>query len=184
LKALNVADINLNAEVPYLFLDGRFTKNGKSATIPLHPQLIHELRPLLAAAEALAAPLLAGKLPSMWTMKKHLKLSQIEHENEHGRADFHSLRHTLATNLALKNVAPRVAQEILRHSDIRLTMDHYTDASQLPLAEAIGSLPNFGPANNPQIHPQSRDFLGDQQSQQDTKTQVLETSKVLYPEEF
>ena len=48
--------------------------------------------------------------------------------------DFHSLRHTLATNLARRNIAPRVAMQIMRHSDIRLTMNHYTDSSQLPVA--------------------------------------------------
>jgi integrase len=46
----------------------------------------------------------------------------IEFINAKGyRADFHSLRHTLATNLARAGTAPRVAMEIMRHSDMRLT---------------------------------------------------------------
>jgi hypothetical protein len=36
------------------------------------------------------------------------------------RADFHSVRYTLATNLALAGTPPRVAMEIMRHSDMRL----------------------------------------------------------------
>jgi hypothetical protein len=117
-------------------------------------------------------------------MKKHLELARLDYENERGRADFHALRHTLATNLALRNVAPRVAQEILRHSDIRLTMNHYTDASQLPLAEAIRSLPGFGRSDSPQLHPQTPDFPSHQQSRQDNGPIVPEASKVVYPEEF
>jgi integrase len=37
------------------------------------------------------------------------------------RVDFHALRHTLATNLALAGTAPRVGMEVMRHSDMRLT---------------------------------------------------------------
>lgn len=36
---------------------------------------------------------------------------------------------------------PRVVQELMRHSDIKLTMKVYTDPSQLPLAAALHSLP-------------------------------------------
>ena len=36
-------------------------------------------------------------------------------------------------------VHPRVAMELARHSDLRLTMKTYTDAGQLPLREVIES---------------------------------------------
>jgi len=35
--------------------------------------------------------------------------------------DVHSLRHTFATLLSKAGVLPRMAQELMRHSDIRLT---------------------------------------------------------------
>jgi hypothetical protein len=38
-------------------------------------------------------------------------------------------------------VRPRVAQELLRHGEITLTRKVYTDPSQLPLAEALATLP-------------------------------------------
>jgi hypothetical protein len=41
-------------------------------------------------------------------------------------------------------VHPRLAMELARHSDMRLTMKTYTDAGQLPLREVIESLPGFG----------------------------------------
>lgn len=41
--------------------------------------------------------------------------------------DFHSLRHGLATNLAAIGVAPKAAQGLLDHSDIRLTMNTYAN---------------------------------------------------------
>lgn len=39
---------------------------------------------------------------------------------------FHMLRHTLATNLVMKNVSPAIAKNLLRHSTIKTTMDIYT----------------------------------------------------------
>ena len=57
--------------------------------------------------------------------------------------DFHSLRHTLGTNLALAGTAPRVAMEAMRHSDIRLTTKTYTDTGLLPVSDAVAKLPSF-----------------------------------------
>lgn len=103
------------------------------------------------------------------------------------RADFH-FRHTLATNLARKNVAPRVAMQILRHSDIRLTMNHYTDGSQLPVVEAIGKLPVFRSANteavDTQINSQTLDISSQCQSSTGIEKGKVDASKVVYPEEF
>jgi len=53
--------------------------------------------------------------------------SRIDKTDAEGRTvDIHSLRHTFATLLSKAEVAPRMAQELLRHSDIRLTMNRYT----------------------------------------------------------
>ena len=53
----------------------------------------------------------------------------------------HSLRHSFGTHLSRAGVAPRVAQAAMRHSDIALTMNTYTDAQLLDTADAIESLP-------------------------------------------
>jgi len=41
----------------------------------------------------------------------------------------HSLRHTFTTTLADKGVHPSKAQKMLGHSDIRMTLAIYTDAT-------------------------------------------------------
>ena len=46
-----------------------------------------------------------------------------------GKLDFHSLRYTFATKLARKGVSKRLAQELMRHSDPKLTANIYTDAN-------------------------------------------------------
>ncbi len=51
----------------------------------------------------------------------------------------HALRHSFGTHLSKAGVTPRVAQAAMRHSDISLTMNTYTDARLLDTAEAIES---------------------------------------------
>lgn len=56
------------------------------------------------------------------------------------RVDFHALRYTFCTRLAKQGISQRLAQELMRHSDPRLTASIYTDGNQLPTFEAIRSL--------------------------------------------
>ena len=55
--------------------------------------------------------------------------------------DVHSLRYCFATRLCKAGVSPKVAQVLLGHRDIRLTMDLYTDATLLDKRGAVESLP-------------------------------------------
>ncbi len=57
--------------------------------------------------------------------------------------DVHSLRHTFATLLARNGVSPSVAQKLMRHSDIRLTMNTYTHLDLADTANAVAILPKF-----------------------------------------
>ncbi len=61
-------------------------------------------------------------------------------DSQHRYADFHSNRHTFITNLSLAGVSPRDAQELARHSDIRLTRSVYTHIGIEDKARAIGRL--------------------------------------------
>ena len=45
--------------------------------------------------------------------------------------------------LTLNGTSPRVAMELMRHSDIKLTMKMHTDAGQLPDGPAIQQLPSL-----------------------------------------
>ena len=68
----------------------------------------------------------------------------IPHLDKRGRrVDLHALRTTFETMLSAAGVPPRVAMELMRHSDLKLTMRIYTDAAQLPLATEVHRLPSF-----------------------------------------
>ena len=61
-------------------------------------------------------------------------------------ADFHALRHSYITLLERSGVSPKLAQELARHSDIRLTMNVYTHARLHDLAGAVNGLPALLPS--------------------------------------
>ena len=73
--------------------------------------------------------------------KKSDFLKPIKNGNE--RVDFHSLRHTFGTLLASSGVNPKVSQELMRHSDINLTMSRYTHTVRGQLHRAVDDLPDL-----------------------------------------
>jgi integrase len=73
-----------------------------------------------------------------------LAAARIAKRDAQGRTvDVHSLRHTFATLLARKGVSPSAAQKLMRHSDIRLTMNTYTHLDLADTASAVAALPKF-----------------------------------------
>lgn len=77
-------------------------------------------------------------------LKADLKEADIEYKDASGRdCDFHSLRHSFITNLALAGVHPVVAQKLARHSSIELTMKYYTHVLHASEVAAIDALKNL-----------------------------------------
>ncbi|MCA9272136.1 MAG: site-specific integrase, partial [Phycisphaerales bacterium] len=78
--------------------------------------------------------------------------TRISVEDEEGRViDLHALRTTLGTQLARAGVAPQLAQRLMRHSDYRTTLSHYTVLGLTDTAAAISKLPGVGSASpNPE----------------------------------
>ncbi|HUS59030.1 MAG TPA: hypothetical protein VM141_10295, partial [Planctomycetota bacterium] len=60
----------------------------------------------------------------------------------------HSLRGTCASLLAAANVHPRVAQSLMRHSTVDLTMSYYTSVYGEQQVDAVERLPDFGAADS------------------------------------
>jgi integrase len=144
LAELERDDIHFEAAKPFINVRASTTKNHKQAVIALHPDVKDEIALLVQRLPAGETRIFAHLMPNMDRFRADLKTAGIEFINAKGlRADFHSLRHTLATNLARAGTAPRVAMEIMRHSDMRLTAKTYTDAGLLPIADAVLNLPSL-----------------------------------------
>ena len=83
-----------------------------------------------------------GQVSRVKTLRKDLSRVGIVFIDESGRRlDFHALRNTFGTLLAVNHVDLIEASHLMRHSDPKLTMKIYTDASQLALGDSLAKLP-------------------------------------------
>jgi hypothetical protein len=125
-----------------------YTKNRNKAEISLRPDTTAELKSFFA-----------GRLPDVKAfggthkrltpttaqmLKADLADAGLPYVDEAGLfADFHALRHTTGSLLAASGVHPKVAQSIMRHGDINLTMSLYTHTLRGQESEAVKSLPDL-----------------------------------------
>ena len=144
LRQLRWGDVHLDTDQPCLHVRASTTKNKKNAVVWLVGELADALRTLRPSQPDPAAKVFSDGMPSHHTFQRDLIKADIEKLDSEGRkVDFHALRHTLATNLARAGVPQRLAMEIMRHSDPRLTANVYTDANALPTRAAVQQLPGF-----------------------------------------
>lgn len=142
LSGLRWSDVDLDGRAPCLRVRASIAKNHKSAVLPLHADAVAALSAIRPEAGD-ASPRVFPRVGRNRDFREDLKEAGIVYIDEQGRrADFHALRHTFCTNLQRAGVSGRVAMEVMRHSDLRLTMRVYTDASQLPTTAAIHALPS------------------------------------------
>ena len=138
LRSLTVSSFDFNNCT--VTIEAENAKNKKTQSLPLRTETASELKDFTA-----------GKLPNVTVfnipnrtadmLKADLEASKIDYQDEDGRyVDFHSLRHTTGTLLAASGVHPKVAQSLMRHSDINLTMSLYTHTLRGQESEAIENL--------------------------------------------
>jgi len=139
LRTLAVADLSLG-DLPFIHLRHGNEKSRKGSTIPLRSDLAVELRQWI---QGRASSELVFTVPTgiLRIMDRDLALAKIPKVDSDGCVvHIHALRHSFGTHLSLAGVSPRVAQAAMRHSDIALTMNTYTDARLLDTAAAVESL--------------------------------------------
>jgi len=148
----------------------RHGKAKRLDVLPMHPQLAESLKRRLAASPALPKAQVwpdtvgdvtrlkdflragiarrvdvldaDGNAVTIGTGKRERVKTRIVVEDEDGRViDLHALRTTLGTQLARAGVTPQVAQRIMRHSDYRTTLKHYTVLGLVDTAAAMDRLP-------------------------------------------
>ena len=132
-----------------------YSKNRREATLPLRKDTAGLLRAFLADKEPherifnipdKTAKMLRADLAETEIRDGDGKVTieAIPYVDEAGRyADFHALRHSTGSLLAASGVHPKVAQSILRHSDINMTMSRYTHTLIGQESAAVANLPDF-----------------------------------------
>jgi integrase len=152
LRQLQWGDVRIGPDdkTPCIVLRAWTTKSRRADTVPLREDMAAALRKNMPP-EASRIDLVFPRVPKMPRFKKDLKSAGIPHADAGGRVvDFHALSVSYGTMLAKSGAAPRVAMELMRHTDIRLTMGVYTDPRILDTAQAVNNLPCLDDA--PQVN--------------------------------
>lgn len=135
-------DLHLDHERPHIVVRASTTKNRKDATLPIHPQLLKELLAVRTPETRPEDFVFSQHSHPDKRIRKDMRKAGISRLDTLGRKlDFHALRYTFATKLASMGVSQRLTQELMRHSDPKLTANIYTDVTQLPTFSAVNALP-------------------------------------------
>ena len=148
-RQLRVADLHLAATLPFIQLRTEQTKNGKADQIPVHPELLAELKE--RTAKKLPAAKVFPSIPEIRTLMKDLRNARVDFLNDtNQRVDLHAQRHTYCTLVAKSGASMKTAQTLMRHGDPRLTMNVYSHVGIFDTASALASvkLPTAPPAAN------------------------------------
>ena len=145
LASLTRTSFDLTSDTPTVRIHAKKSKRGKHDRIQLHPDLIEPLRRQIAK---LLPDEPVFNMPSKSNVAKRFRKdfegAGIPYENEKGEVlNFHCLRHTYITLLSSANVNPKVAQEMARHCNIKLTLDHYTHLQDGQVQEALTQIPSM-----------------------------------------
>ncbi len=144
LNGLKWDDFDFKAVPPQLRVPSSLSKNRKESIHYLRPEVVDALSAVKPADAKPEAWVFRGTIPRIPTFKRDLAAADIAFEDARGRrVDIHALRKTYGTMLASSGVSPRVAMELMRHSDMKLTMGVYTDVTQLPIVEEASRLPSI-----------------------------------------
>ena len=114
---------------------------------------VAELKKRHSPAMSSNSLVLAGRMPTMEQMREHLTVAGIAYVDDQGwRLDFHALRMTFDTNLAIAGVPDAVRMKLMRHKSSKLALETYTDSEKVPVSAALAKLPEFGCLENGKEH--------------------------------
>jgi len=143
LMTLQWGDLHLDDPSPHIVLRAAATKARRADTVPLREDVARELR-AAKPADAVPTDNVFGDVPRMRAMKKDFAAAGIPEMDAYDKVYcFHGLRVTFGTWLAQAGTAPRVHMELMRHTDLKLTMRYYTDPRLLDTARAVEGLPDL-----------------------------------------
>lgn len=165
LRSLTAASFVLEGDAAAVKVAAAYSKNRRESTIPLRlatAQLLAEhLKQRTRKDTALRIParrnvakLLRDDLEAArnkWIeatkmdakeKKRREESDFLKYTDRDGhKADFHALRHTFISNLAVGGVHPKTAQVLARHSTFALTMERYSHSQREQEVAAIATLP-------------------------------------------
>ncbi len=166
LASLRRSSFALDGERPTVTVAAGYSKHRRQDVLPLRQETAADLRDFLACklpdaqafnppkyrplSEMLRDDLEAARAawlddaPTPQDRKARDGTRFLCYADDAGRvADFHALRHTAGSLLAASGAHPKVAQAIMRHSDVNLTLSRYSHVYAGQEADAVSALPDL-----------------------------------------
>jgi len=162
-SSITPESFDLDADTPTVTVEACYSKRKRRDVQPIRADLADLLRPWLATRPkgAPVSPLPDGKAALLlradlavaratwideartpWELEEREKSDHLRYIDSTGRyADFHSLRHGYISRIVESGASVKVAQELARHSDPKLTIGRYAHTRLFDLGAALDSLP-------------------------------------------
>jgi len=143
IRSLTSRSFDLDRSTPTITVAAAYSKRRRDDAQPIRPDLAK-----------LLIPWLEGKPPGspiFGDLTKHtnlmiqadLEAAGIAYQDPEGRfADFHALRHSFVTALAMSSAPVKVVQSLARHSTPSLTLGVYSHVGLFDQASALEALPD------------------------------------------
>jgi len=136
-------------------LPGEHTKNSEDAFQPLPKYVADEMSQYIRENARFDQMPLFRRVPDKGAkmLKADLEAAGVAYKDNLNRyADFHSLRHTYCRILYDAGVDVKTAQQLMRHHDIKLTLDTYAQFDlEQKKRQSVANLPTFQTKKNIQI---------------------------------
>jgi integrase len=137
LQSLTPESFDLDSSPPSVSCKPAYTKNGKPAVQPIRDELAELLRPWLAGRTPGEPVFVLYHDQIARVLRMDLEVARVENAADY---DFHSLRHTYITAVVKSGCSVKVAQELARHADPKLTLNTYSHLTIHDLAEGLSGL--------------------------------------------
>ena len=148
-RTLTWGDVDLSSDPPTATVTAKRAKNRRRHDQPLTASLAALLTRYKAARGNVdrsdtVLPYMPDKTRIARMLRADMAAAGIDENDGADRPrNFHSLRHSFGTNLARAGVNPQDAMELMRHSDVNLTLKLYTHVTIRDRAAAISKLPDL-----------------------------------------
>lgn len=118
----------------YVTVSGAYSKRKRTDRQPIRSDLARAIAAWLAQHGS--PPRVPQRTAAI--LRDDLKRAGIPIESRGKVLDFHSFRQTYITHIVKRGTDPATAQQLARHSDVRLTLQTYTDVTDDQKRKALG----------------------------------------------
>lgn len=148
-RMIRWGDVGIDADPPTVTVTAKRAKNRRRYDQPLTASLVRMLRHWQGqcsgtGSEDLVFPVTPDRTRVASLLREDMHAAGLPEHDPAGRPrNFHSLRHSFGSSLARAGVSPKVAMELMRHSDVNLTLKRYSHTFLPDRADAIEKLPDL-----------------------------------------